>query len=351
MTKYKLSSINKESVKAAARKVLIAADSHYYGWSSVEQENFRALLGEDARQKINKVLIGELLGIKCKLQDVEDILDDLPVTNKNLLNWARLLTEGIGNDFIVLNETLPEDKTLLDYASLYDYDYSDHLFQEQLRKKESKNYQGSKYYPFRWSPWIRLLVDDNFWYGECTSVASYLKDAIEEAGDNHIDQLIPHGFVEGKDHGKPEKQGICWDMKIDANGLEKQLDELNQRWYSYQQDMWQLIGEQAAKQEPAAYIKDEERDEDPYRHFIFNNETALKNVRWRHFLSDLEPLTADYAILRKQINQEIEKAKIFLDEQYRDIIDNFDPNVIKLRKKHKIIMTSGFLDDMGGLSE
>jgi hypothetical protein len=74
--------------------------------------------------------------------------------------------------------------------------------------------------------------------------------------------------------------------------------------------------------------------------------SRLKKIRWRHFLSDCTPLMTDYVVIKKQLEQEINNAKSFLDENYRDILENFDPNVVKLGKKRKVIMSAKALDDL-----
>ncbi len=191
-----------------------------------------------------------------------------------------------------------------------------------------------------------MLINDNFWYASFTSVATHLGDDSEEAGNNYIEQLIPHEYVEGKNHGKKTEGGFSWDMKKNAHGLEGQLDELQYRWTAYMQESWLVTSQSNANCEPAIYVKDNHWDNDPHRSFIFSNEASLKKVRWRHFLSDIKPLLADSSILDKEMEQEVEKSKGFLDEQYRDIMDNFNPKVIKLRKKMKIVMPPDVLDDL-----
>ncbi len=100
----------------------------------------------------------------------------------------------------------------------------------------------------------------------------------------------------------------------------------------------------------AVYTADKDWDDDPHRFFIFNNESSLKKIRWRHFLSDCKPLMSNYSVVAKQIEQEINNAKVFLTETHKDILANFDTNVIKMRKKRKIIMTAGALDDLDKIS-
>ncbi len=130
---YKLAHLDRQKLMAAARKALIAADSHYHAWTPQEQERFRATIGEDGSRRIQCVLLDELLGIKCRTDEVDEVWNDLPLTDLNQLNWARLLTAGVGEDYIYLNECMAEGTTLLDFPTLYDYDYANYLFQEEAQ--------------------------------------------------------------------------------------------------------------------------------------------------------------------------------------------------------------------------
>ena len=206
--KYKLAHLDRQKLLVAARKALIAADAHYYAWTTQEQECFRATMGEDARRRIQRVLLDDLLDIKCRTDEIDEAWNNVPITDLSQLNWARLLTTGIGEDYIYLNECMPEGKTLLDFPTLYDSDYADHRFQEEARKRDVPNYKGIEYYAYQHPSWVRLLIQEQFYYATFTSLASYALDQIESAGNEIIRRLIPHEYVDGENHGKREKAGF-----------------------------------------------------------------------------------------------------------------------------------------------
>ncbi|MEE8058168.1 MAG: hypothetical protein V3T17_10085 [Pseudomonadales bacterium] len=345
-TTYKLEHVDRKSILSAARKALIVADAHYYAWPVQEQERFRATMSEETRKKIQCVLLDSLLDIKCSTDEVADIWDDIPLTDLNRLNWGSLLATGVGEDYMYLNECMAEGKTLLDFPTLHDYDYADYLFQEQARKRDFPDYKGADYYAYRYPSWVRLLIQGQFYYSSFLSLATYALDEIESAGNEVIHHLIPHDYVDGKNHGKKEKNGFLWDVKIDASGQEAQLDELKSRWYTYQQERWLELSETNKHLSPVVYTQDKDWDDDPHRFFIFTNEATLKQIRWTHFLSDCEPLMADFSVVEELLVKEIEQATSWLTENHRDIQDNFDPTVVKLRKKRKIIMSEGALEDL-----
>ncbi len=339
-TSFKISEI-----KPIARRALMIADSHYFAWNARRQELFRAGMDESRRKKIRRALLAAIVDVNCTLEEVDLEWSEIAQPEVNFLNWAVLLTEGIGDDYIFLNETFAEGKTLLDFETLYDFDYDDYLFQEQARRQSFPDYAGIEYFAFKHPFWGRLLIDENFFYATFTSVATLLIDDIEEVGREYIDQLIPHHLVEGKHHGEQEKGGMRWDMREDANGMEAQLGELQMRWGDFLQERWLQMSRFFAQQKPTVYILDDSLDDDPHRFFIFNNETTLKKIRWRHFLSDCQLYNADYVEIEKQLGQEVSEARQFLDDNYRDIIKNFDPKIVKFQQKKKIILAESFFDD------
>lgn len=130
--------MDKVKINAAARKELIAADQNYYAWPEQQQERFRATMDAAAQSRVEAVLLKTLLGIQCTAENVGEIWRDLPLSKLNNLNWAKLLTTGIDDDYLFLNESMAENTSLLDFETLYDYDHDDHPFQEQSNAKESK---------------------------------------------------------------------------------------------------------------------------------------------------------------------------------------------------------------------
>jgi len=349
-TNDKRRSFDKIQITAAARQALMAADMHYYAWPCEQQELFRATMGSDSLTKVRRVLLDSLLSIQCSNEKVDETWDDLPLPKVNMLNWASLLTSGIGEDYLYLNESMAEGKSLLDFSTLYDYDYDDYLFQEEARYRDFSDYEGADYYAYRHPSWVRLLINGQFYYATFLSLATHLIDEIEEAGNDIIEQLIPHKYIDGKDNGKPEQGGFLWDIKLDAGGQEGQLDELNSRWHAYLHERWTALSIINTEHPPAVYIQDQDSDNDPHRFFIFNNEVTLKKIRWQHFLSDCKPLIGDYSMVTSRLKQEVNGAKDFLTENHQDIQANFDPKVIKFRKKRKIIMAAGVLDDLDKIS-
>lgn len=343
--------MNALKIAAAARKALIAADPHYYSWPAQQQEIYRATMDEAAQNRVDAVLLNDLLGLSCTAVNAGEIWRDLPLSKLDNLNWAKLLTTGIGDDMIFLNESMAENTSLLDFETLYDYDFDRHLFQEKANKKEFKNYEGLDYYALRFLCWARLIIDNRFYYSTLFSLAGYLTMQSQDKGNDIIRILIPHQYIDGNDRGKAEKGGFLWDIKINANGLEKQLEELNSRWYEYIQQRWLELSQAFAQDEPAVFMVDQNQSRELHRNFIFNNAGALKKVRWRHFLADCNRIEANRAKVCEMENKELAVAKSWLQKTHDDIMKNFDPKVITFKKKMKIVVAPGAFDGISDKDE
>lgn len=339
-------------ITAAARKALIATDPLYHSWPPEQQEEFRATLDQAARKRVCAVLLREIKGLACTAENASEIWDDLPIAERNDLNWAQLLTQGIGENWIFLNESMVENTSLLDFQTLHDYDFNDHLFQEQVNQAESNNDQARDYYALRFMRWARLLINGRFHYANLYALAGYVTNHLEDQGHDLIHALIPHEYRAGKQHGKEGKDGsLQWDMQPDAKGHEGQLRALQKRWYGYLQQRWISLSQALLQHPPAVYRVDTSEQDELSCNFIFNNETALRQVRWRHFLADCERLKADASDVTRLMDQERVAATQWLQDTHQDIMQHFDPDVLPLRRKRKVMLAPGVFDALAGQND
>ena len=110
-----------------------------------------------------------------------------------------------------------------------------------MRKEETpqyamKPYRGSLYYG-----WARLLVDGEFHYASLSMAAGYVYSDIEELGHEKLAALIPHRYVNGKDHGKREGKGTIFSQRIAAGGMEPQVEELQRRLFTYLSERYEAL--------------------------------------------------------------------------------------------------------------
>lgn len=227
-------------------------------------------------------------------EELDATLDTFDDSQYLLLNSTLLPLQGIGEDNFFLNEHLQTDVTLLDFNTVGDYARDDHHFQEQARKQEDPDYKIRAYRGNIHRCWARLTIDGTFHYADISSLAGYVADRLDEAGFERIDELIPCHYVDGPEHGKRDDNGFVYDKRLNANGLEGQLQALRDRYYTYMRERYEALLDRF-NSSPATnvYMRDRSRDNEPQMDFVFSDATALDAVRFRHFVSDCRRITGD----------------------------------------------------------
>jgi hypothetical protein len=334
--------------EATLRRAIIRAIPDYYSWPDSERERYRLNLPKRQDFLIRQALLGSLFGIGVNTEaELNAALKGFDDERYLLLNSTLLPFQGIGENDFHLNEWLADGVSLLDFETLGDYARDDHEFQEQARNKEDPAYEIRPYRGDLHPCWARLSIDGEFHYATLLSLARQLLDTLDETGAEQIESLIPHRYVEGKNHGKREPGGTVWDLRVDAGGMELQLETLRDFYYEYlraaHERLLDRFDEQATQR---VYIQRETQGLEAHIRFIFSDKSALDAVRFRQFFSDCRRITGDLTELGAVIEQEKQAAVEFLQAQYRDIQQNFDPTVVPLRKKRKIVLADGALDDL-----
>lgn len=298
--------------------------------------------------RLRQELVKALFGLHAKTdEDLSKISDQFGDEEHLVFNRALLPAAGVGEDFFFQNEYPDEGKTLLDFETLYEYDYDDHCFQEQARKEQTpeyvvKPYRGALYYA-----WARLFIDGVFHYASLCMAAGYVYSCIKESGQEKVSTLIPHRYLNAKDHGKREGKGTIFSQRINADGKEPQVEELQRMFWDYLSQRYDALRTELDGQaRKAVYMEDPSREHDPHMTFIFSDKTALQAVRFRQFMNDCRPLVADRAELDAVIYRERQALDAYLESTCRDILTNFDPKVAPFRKKNKIIITDGALNNL-----
>jgi hypothetical protein len=333
---------------AVLRQAVIRVKPDYFALSNSEREHYRLRLNTKDEFRIRQAVLKDVFGIVVNTtEELDATLDTFDDSQYLLLNSTLLPLQGIGEDNFFLNEYLPTDVTLLDFSTVGDYARDDHRFQEQARIQEDPDYKIRAYRGDIHRCWARLMIDGAFHYADISSLAGYLTDMLDEAGFDRIDELIPCQYDAGPNHGNREGNGYVYDKRLNAGGLEGQLQALRDRYYTYMKERYEALLERF-NTSPATcvYMRDRTRDNEPQKDFVFSDATALDAVRFRHFVSDCRRITGDPAEVDHLIAQEKHLALDFLANTNKDIMDNFDPTVVKFRRKRKIILANDTLKDL-----
>ena len=342
---YQVSTNEREAV---LRRAIIRVKPEYFAWPVEEQERYRVGMSEQDFFRIEQAVLRGLLDLKVKTPaQLSAALDAFTPVQSLQFNSTLLPLRGIGEDYFFLNEGFADDACLLDFPTLYAYDYDDHCYQERVRQDEDATYTAKPYQGNLFHRWARLLIDGSFYYATLSSAAGYLYSRIDDVGFDIIEELIPHTYVAGKDHGKREGTGSRWDMRIDAGGMEAQLEELRHRFWDYlaarYNALLQEYDDAAAKR---VYFHDRSEPDEPQMDIVFSDQTALRAVRLRHFVLDCRASAGDFLAFEDRAARECQATRIFLEQSLQDIVQHFDPKIAKLRKKRKIILADGAVKDL-----
>ena len=303
---------------AALRRALMQVKPEYYSWSVEAQERYRVNLPEDEAFRIEQVVVKSLFDMTLETEaQLDAARDEFTDAQYLQLNATLLPLQGIGDDYFFLNESFG-DKTILDFPTLYDYDYDDYCFQEQAHVAEDPQHTAKPYRGNLYAHWARLFVDGTFSYATLFTAASYIFSEINDLGSGIVQELIPHEYFFEEHH-----------VRLDAGGHEAQLDELQRRYVAYVGERYDaLLTDFDAAAERKVYILDESTDDEPQIDIVFTDKTALQAVRLQHFLRDCRQIVSgDFDDLTTQIKQELRACRRYLDQSYQDILKNFEPKV------------------------
>jgi hypothetical protein len=330
----------------------MAARPEFFVWSADEQLDYRASLLDGDREAIVAALLREHGERRPAALAKLESHGRVPLRLQNRINeWLQPL-KGIGEDAFWLNEHLAGGRSILDFETLLDYDRDDHAFQEEARRRDFASYQPQPYTGALHGTWARVLMDGQLCYVTLTMASWQLHGAMEDAAPAEIQLRVPHRRVPGPEDGKRDETGsIRWDMRVDANGQEALLDELQRRVWDEQfrrrSELGRLFSEQRLG---ACFLDDHPWDnQDPDERnllVVFSDPDALAAVRFTSFLRDCRCIERPLAELRGLEAREAERMCNFVAEQHEDLVKNFDPKVVPLRKKLKVMIHPNALRDM-----
>ena len=145
----------------------------YFSWDEQTQEKFRMFMTSDLKFKFHQFILKEAFGIEVADDDAfDDAWGDMSNHDTTKFNAILLPLYGIGEDLFFLNEHFDFEESILDFETLYQYDFDDFQFQEADRKTRD-GYCARAYCGSLHAAWARLVVDDKFYYASLSMVSRY----------------------------------------------------------------------------------------------------------------------------------------------------------------------------------
>ncbi len=343
--------MNQKAIKpdqTIVKRLLMLIDPLFFSYNQPKQEKVRQAYYFNHDDLVTEFLFKHVFNLAFEVgTDNEERLTE---EQQHLLNAYTTSLCGIGQNSFRFNEMLGKDFDLTRYSTLHDYDLEEFNYQQNAINEHSSETYAEKPYRLHLNHnWVRMIDGEGcFYYSTQSSLAHYVNDKLSEHASKRIDQLIPHSFVEGPDNGKEVESGYLWDFKVDANGLERQLEELKERNRDYLNGIYDQLND-TFDQDPecAVYFdKTECGCVEPHWDVIIKNAQTAKRLSFQSYLKDCETFLKPIEELENLVKQEVEKLDDFLDDNFNDVMDNFDPKVTRLRKKMKVVLSQTALDNL-----
>jgi hypothetical protein len=315
----------------------------FFSWEPAKQVAYRLENAEIIALKTELTYLQDIRQVELSTEDqLDEYLENSPYTHDEIFwrNVHALKITGVGENSFYLNESLPYDKLLCAFPTLYDYDYAHHEEQEDFLL-EDENVERTIREPYvirMYHDWGRAFLSshgnfaEGFTYLGLSNAAAYVYDAVDNYMDTALDKRIPSEYVEGEAHGKQEKEGfVKWDMYLDANGLEAELHWLRNQCWEYLSSLLTKLKIHFSEQSSTRIwmYQDDPMDEDvstedrydPCMNYLFENAQTLKQVRLSHFELDTHALkTTDFSELIAMIAYENDLLETFIQEKFDHVL-------------------------------
>lgn len=330
------------------RRAVMKVQPAYFSWPPAQRERYGLLMQDDEYARLESALCFELFGNGfARRRRKKPGVERMTLAEQNIFNAAILPFAGIGEDSFFLNDHLADGKTALDFETVRAYDEWDHRNQQVWRKQESPAWDEKPYLGSFYLQWARLFVDGAFTYATLSMAAGYLYSELQSSSIDIVQECIPHHYVSGPNHGGVEGDMWQWDQRLDAGGQEGILEALNEQVFQYEQLRYDaLLKTWVAQDRGGVYLLDTPEPDEKNMHFVFTDSRALERIRFNSFLRDCRAIERPAAELQKALAEERAALARFIEVAHEELLRTFDPKVMRLRKRRRIMVHKDAFDDL-----
>jgi len=341
-------------------RVLMKANPNFFNLSKEDQEDYRLNFANEADENTeiyDRIIGKELFGKELEADDFDNF------NNKEYYKYNMKKCEllGFGNDNLIVNEFFMIDRKLKEMPNVADYDLA---FEKDQIKLELENLEEgghsfttkeeleAKEYSFSLRTiWLNMIIDDSLYYTTLISAKSYISDLLTTELTDCTDLHYPNEIVDVE----PNEDSFLGNlgMGIDANGKEDFLDELKRMSYSSLRQICDKMGEELKKENiNGTIIKDKSlcKDENNITFIVINEETARK-LNWFTLYEDVKTNEVEFSVLDIIVNKYKLKIKEMVEDNYKHIEKNFDPDKVVPIKKRKVIILDSAMKDLEKIAE
>jgi hypothetical protein len=244
---------------------------------------------------------------------------------------------AILEDFLEFNESVDRARAIRHFRTLRDYDQAQYRLYESERRLDHPTCRGKPYRGSLFLTEARLSVDGRDIEVLLSMAAGYFYGQLCDVSSSLLKKRIRYRYVPGTHHGKVEGKYRRWDMRIDANGQEAIVEELERRIWAYEQERFDnLLTSWDTASRSCAYFVEGHGASDSRPHIVFSDKEALQRVRFRPFIQDCRSIEQPSRALEEAVNEEKASLALFIATEHAEVIRTHDPKVVRLRERYRI---------------
>jgi hypothetical protein len=232
------------------------------------------------------------------------------------------------------------DWATLSFDTVRAYDEAEYQLDERERWLDDPSYTAR---PYRGS---LLLTEARLpSAGRSASVllsmaAGYIYLRLCDSSSGFLKRHIPYCYKRGRFHGRREGKYLRWDMRLEANGREALVAELERRIWAYEEERFDsLLSQWDASSRSEVYFVEEAGYQGPTTHIVFSDKRSLERVHFRSLLEDCRALEQPDKVLREAIEVERTLLSRYVAAKYAEVIEVHEPNVVPLSRRYKLLMS------------
>ena len=228
-------------------------------------------------------------------------------------------------------------RTTCGFDTLRAHDEAEYQLCEHEHRLDGPFHAGG---PYRGS---LLLTEARLSMGGCykeallSMAAGYIYLRLCDSSSGVLKSHIPYCYKRGRFHGRHEGTYRRWDMRLDADGREKLVEELERRIWAYEeQRLESLLTQWDAGLRSCIYFLEESGGPNSRTHIVFSDKGALERVRFRSFLEDCRAIEQPDDSLQEAIDVERALLTGFIAVEHADVMSCYEPKVVRLPQRYRV---------------
>ena len=219
------------------------------------------------------------------------------------------------------------------------YDEGEYQLDEHERWLNDRGYVGR---PYRGS---LLLTEAGPLSAQCSRdvllsmAAGYIYLRLCDRSSELLKCHIPYRYRRGRFHERREGKYRRWDMRLEANGREALVEEIQRRIWAYEEERLEcLLTQWDVGSRSCVYFVEEAGSPRATTHIVFSNKSALERVRFSSLLPDCRAIQQHDRALTEAIEVERSLLARFIAVQCTEAVRSCDPRIVRLPRGYRVLM-------------